>query len=173
MEAGDRVPLPEVEAVRLVPVHARAEVDRPAALVAGELDEVGVQQPAVAVRAPGFGGHEVVHVHVKAADQVRGEAIARRGAALVAVEQSRHPVPLRMTCLVPPPELGLVEVGAELLHHSEHGREALVPGRDLQNLHAYRPYERPMTSSMISSVPAPIRFSRMSRHARSTPYSRM
>jgi hypothetical protein len=38
---------------------------------------------------------------------------------------------------------------------------------------AYSPYERPMTSSMISSVPAPMRFRRMSRHTRSTPYSFM
>ena len=38
---------------------------------------------------------------------------------------------------------------------------------------AYSPYERPITSSMISSVPAPMRFRRMSRHTRSTPYSRM
>jgi hypothetical protein len=37
----------------------------------------------------------------------------------------------------------------------------------------YSPYERPMTSSMISSVPAPIRLSRMSRQTRSTPYSFM
>jgi hypothetical protein len=37
----------------------------------------------------------------------------------------------------------------------------------------YKPYERPMTSSMISSVPAPMRLSRRSRHARSIPYSRM
>jgi|GEM_PF-1624388 hypothetical protein len=37
----------------------------------------------------------------------------------------------------------------------------------------HSPYERPMTSSMISSVPAPMRFRRMSRHTRSTPYSRM
>ena len=37
----------------------------------------------------------------------------------------------------------------------------------------YSPYERPMTSSMISSVPAPMRFRRMSRHTRSTPYSFM
>ena len=36
-----------------------------------------------------------------------------------------------------------------------------------------RPYERPITSSMISSVPAPIRFSRRSRHTRSIPYSFM
>ena len=35
------------------------------------------------------------------------------------------------------------------------------------------PYERPITSSMISSVPAPIRFSRRSRHERSIPYSFM
>ena len=35
----------------------------------------------------------------------------------------------------------------------------------------YSPYERPITSSMISSVPAPIRFSRRSRHERSIPYS--
>ena len=38
---------------------------------------------------------------------------------------------------------------------------------------AYSPYERPMTSSMISSVPAPMRFRRMSRQTRSTPYSFM
>jgi len=38
---------------------------------------------------------------------------------------------------------------------------------------SHNPYERPITSSMISSVPAPIRLSRMSRHARSIPYSRM
>ena len=37
----------------------------------------------------------------------------------------------------------------------------------------YNPYERPITSSMISSVPAPIRLRRMSRHTRSTPYSFM
>ncbi len=37
----------------------------------------------------------------------------------------------------------------------------------------YSPYERPITSSMISSVPAPIRFRRMSRQTRSTPYSFM
>jgi hypothetical protein len=37
----------------------------------------------------------------------------------------------------------------------------------------YNPYERPITSSMISSVPAPMRFRRMSRHTRSTPYSFM
>jgi hypothetical protein len=37
----------------------------------------------------------------------------------------------------------------------------------------YSPYDRPMTSSMISSVPAPIRFRRRSRHTRSTPYSCM
>src|SRR5215217_5562579 len=35
------------------------------------------------------------------------------------------------------------------------------------------PYERPITSSMISSVPAPMRLSRMSRHTRSMPYSFM
>ena len=38
---------------------------------------------------------------------------------------------------------------------------------------AYSPYERPITSSMISSVPAPMRLRRMSRHTRSTPYSFM
>ena len=38
---------------------------------------------------------------------------------------------------------------------------------------SYSPYERPITSSMISSVPAPMRFRRMSRHTRSTPYSFM
>ena len=37
----------------------------------------------------------------------------------------------------------------------------------------YSPYDRPITSNMISSVPAPIRFSLMSRQARSTPYSFM
>ena len=37
----------------------------------------------------------------------------------------------------------------------------------------YKPYDRPITSSMISSVPAPIRLSRRSRHARSILYSRM
>jgi hypothetical protein len=37
----------------------------------------------------------------------------------------------------------------------------------------YNPYERPMTSSMISSLPAPIRFRRRSRHERSIPYSFM
>ena len=37
----------------------------------------------------------------------------------------------------------------------------------------YRPYERPITSSMTSSVPAPMRFRRMSRQARSMPYSFM
>src|SRR4051812_40647415 len=37
----------------------------------------------------------------------------------------------------------------------------------------HNPYERPMTSSMISSVPAPMRFRRRSRHARSMPYSFM
>ncbi len=37
----------------------------------------------------------------------------------------------------------------------------------------YRPYERPITSSMISSLPAPIRFRRRSRHERSIPYSFM
>ena len=38
---------------------------------------------------------------------------------------------------------------------------------------AYSPYERPITSSITSSVPAPMRFRRMSRHARSMPYSFM
>ena len=38
---------------------------------------------------------------------------------------------------------------------------------------AQRPYERPITSSMTSSVPAPMRFRRMSRQARSMPYSFM
>ena len=38
---------------------------------------------------------------------------------------------------------------------------------------SYKPYERPITSSMISSVPAPIRFRRRSRQARSIWYSRM
>ena len=38
---------------------------------------------------------------------------------------------------------------------------------------AQSPYERPMTSNMISSVPAPMRFRRRSRHARSMPYSFM
>ena len=38
---------------------------------------------------------------------------------------------------------------------------------------AYSPYERPITSSMTSSVPAPMRFRRMSRQARSMPYSFM
>ena len=37
----------------------------------------------------------------------------------------------------------------------------------------YKPYERPITSSMTSSVPAPMRFRRMSRQARSMPYSFM
>ena len=37
----------------------------------------------------------------------------------------------------------------------------------------YNPYERPITSSITSSVPAPMRFSRMSRQARSIPYSFM
>ncbi len=41
----------------------------------------------------------------------------------------------------------------------------------LKGVHS--PYERPMTSSMISSVPAPMRFSRRSRQARSMPYSFM
>ena len=35
----------------------------------------------------------------------------------------------------------------------------------------YSPYERPITSSMISSLPAPIRFRRRSRQDRSIPYS--
>jgi hypothetical protein len=38
---------------------------------------------------------------------------------------------------------------------------------------AQSPYERPMTSSITSSVPAPMRFRRMSRQARSIPYSFM
>ena len=38
---------------------------------------------------------------------------------------------------------------------------------------AYSPYDRPITSSITSSVPAPIRFRRMSRQARSIPYSFM
>ena len=38
---------------------------------------------------------------------------------------------------------------------------------------AYSPYDRPITSSITSSVPAPIRFRRMSRQARSMPYSFM
>jgi hypothetical protein len=38
---------------------------------------------------------------------------------------------------------------------------------------SHSPYERPITSSMISSVPAPIRFRRASRQARSTLYSFM
>jgi len=37
----------------------------------------------------------------------------------------------------------------------------------------HSPYDRPITSSMISSVPAPIRLRRMSRQIRSTPYSFM
>ena len=37
----------------------------------------------------------------------------------------------------------------------------------------HSPYERPITSSMISSVPAPIRFRRRSRQTRSIPYSFM
>ena len=35
------------------------------------------------------------------------------------------------------------------------------------------PYDRPITSSITSSVPAPIRFRRTSRQARSMPYSFM
>jgi hypothetical protein len=38
---------------------------------------------------------------------------------------------------------------------------------------AQSPYERPITSSITSSVPAPIRLRRMSRQARSMPYSFM
>ena len=37
----------------------------------------------------------------------------------------------------------------------------------------YSPYDRPITSSITSSVPAPMRFKRMSRQARSMPYSFM
>src|SRR5205085_10609079 len=48
------------------------------------------------------------------------------------------------------------------------GRNMFRPGQLIQI-----PYERPMTSSMISSVPAPMRFSRRSRHTRSIPYSFM
>ena len=52
-------------------------------------------------------------------------------------------------------------------------RRHALPGQASWRRRLYNPYERPMTSSMISSVPAPMRFSRMSRHTRSTPYSRM
>ena len=38
---------------------------------------------------------------------------------------------------------------------------------------AQSPYERPMTSSITSSVPAPMRLRRMSLQARSIPYSFM
>ena len=38
---------------------------------------------------------------------------------------------------------------------------------------SHRPYDRPITSSMISSVPAPMRLSRRSRQTRSIPYSFM
>ncbi len=38
---------------------------------------------------------------------------------------------------------------------------------------SYSPYERPITSSITSSVPAPMRLRRMSRQARSMPYSFM
>src|SRR4051812_17869129 len=50
--------------------------------------------------------------------------------------------------------------------------QVLVVGQDALG-RAHRPYERPITSSMISSVPAPIRLRRMSRQTRSTPYSFM
>ena len=54
------------------------------------------------------------------------------------------------------------------------GVEGGVVGADVvEALAHYSPYERPITSSMISSVPAPIRFSRRSRQARSIPYSFM
>ena len=67
-----------------------------------------------------------------------------------------------------------------------HGRDGGVPavvavGRALVeraravdlDACAQSPYERPMTSSITSSVPAPIRLSRRSRQARSMPYSFM
>src|SRR5438067_2503900 len=54
------------------------------------------------------------------------------------------------------------------------GVEGGVVGADVvEALAHYSPYDRPITSSMISSVPAPIRFSRRSRQARSMPYSFM
>jgi len=46
-------------------------------------------------------------------------------------------------------------------------------GRCMHRPGTHSPYERPITSSMISSVPAPIRFRRRSRQDRSIPYSFM
>jgi hypothetical protein len=64
-------------------------------------------------------------------------------------------------------------VGATFVNHRLRRRLAptTVVARERRQPHS--PYERPITSSMISSVPAPMRFRRASRHTRSTPYSFM
>ena len=76
-------------------------------------------------------------------------------------------------------------IQAEGCRDHAHGVHELIHGKALEDSHIfedlvghlrtrnYSPYDRPITSSMISSVPAPIRLRRMSRHARSTPYSFM
>ena len=67
-----------------------------------------------------------------------------------------------------PKDFPMREFGVEVCPvgkwRAREGRSPLSP---------HIPYERPITSSMISSLPAPIRLSLRSRHARSIPYSFM
>src|SRR3954465_1224900 len=72
-----------------------------------------------------------------------------------------------------------LEVGDLPRGHVELDRQPLVGAarerdqRGGKQRDAHSPYDRPITSSMISSVPAPMRLRRMSRQTRSTPYSFM
>src|SRR5438552_10445607 len=92
------------------------ELDARAALVPGQLEQVLVEQAPVAVRAPAIGGDEVVDVEMTAADEVREQAVASAGSALVAVEDGGDSVAVHVPSHVAPVELILAQPRAQLVH---------------------------------------------------------
>ena len=92
------------------------------------------------MRAPALGGHEIVDVDVVAAHEVGQEPVAGRGPALVAVEQPRHAIALRVPRRITGVKLLLAELGPQLSHDGIEGGEPLVPRRKLDDLHQATAY---------------------------------
>jgi hypothetical protein len=135
VKAHDRVSLTEVEAMGVAAMCPGIELYAGAAPPPGDLDEVLVEQAAIAVRSPLLAGHEVIDIHVKAAGEIRHQPVPGARTAFVAVENTDDSVAIVVAYVVAATELLLVEVGPQLTHDGKDSSEPLVPRRKLDDFH--------------------------------------
>src|SRR5947208_3500085 len=135
MKARDLVSLPKIELVRSCPAHARVQLDRAAALVASQVDEVLVEQPAVSTGAPALRGDQVVDVEVLAVDEIREQPVTGRRTAVFAVEHRSDSVTALVPGGVARVKLVFGQFRSKLVHDRKDRAQSIVSRWDLANVH--------------------------------------